>query len=104
MGHAGVSIEFVVLTLCGSGRMPFAACSLVVVLRRCWRAASVFLLGAMSRETAHTGHWRRRDARTQPVMCKYCHTNECHHGNCGLNCGGRPHANQNRTGNVTRWK
>ena len=52
---------------------------------------------------AQPGRYRRRDPGNQPVMCNQCQTNDCHHGNCGRNCGGRPHATQHCTGYVTRW-
>lgn len=58
---------------------------------------------AVGREAAQTDRSRRRDARSQPVMCNQCQTNDCHHGRRGVNCGGRPHATQNWTGKVTRW-
>ena len=42
--------------------------------------------------------------RDWPVMDNQRQANGCHHGNCGRNCGGRPHASQNCKGNVMWWK
>ena len=52
---------------------------------------TAFLFGACA-QGRHSGYRRPN----QPVVCSECETNDCHHGNCGLNCGGRLHAQGNR--------
>ena len=42
--------------------------------------------------------------RSHRVPRNHANTNGCHHGNCGRNCSGCPHATHHRNGKVTRWK